>query len=221
MKKLLALLMLFMLLCSSGYAQELPDIPEITPVSMRPVASSEDAIAYAKELWQYDFIAGYREGLNWRADWIGGLYEIYADDAETGERALSLAVSPDGQIVYLLNAESGARRALTTGTGVYENNIALMNQMEWLARQSFMALVPQLNEEELALDSFRTESHSDDSYFVDFWQPMPDGIEGKGNVHRHIYLQVAPVVRVTFWVDMLLGPPCDVWERLEPGMGKG
>jgi len=71
------------------------------------------------------------------------------------------------------------------------------------------------------MDSFREETNIGDGYFMDFWEPMPDGIEGKGNVHRHLYVQIAPEVRVTFWVDMLLAPSPDVWERLEPNMGNG
>ena len=218
MKKIFALLVLLVMLCTSACALE---IPEVTPVTLRAVESAEDAIAYAKEIWQHDFIAGYRDGLEWRADWIGGMYEIYADDAENGERALSLAVLPDGQIAYLLNVESGARYAADYGTDVYDQDVPLLSDLEQFAVEAFDSLAPEVDADQLLLDSFREETNLDDCYFVDFWQPMPKEIEGKGNVHRHIYLQVAPQVRVTFWVDMILAPPAEMWERLEPNAGNG
>ncbi|MDD6142940.1 MAG: hypothetical protein PUD16_05555 [bacterium] len=218
MKKWLAVFAVLIFACSSASALE---IPEVAPITMRSVDSADDAVAYAKEVWQYDFIAGYRDNLNWKAELIAGNWEIYADDAETGERALSLAIRPDRRIVYLLNVESGARQACDAGTDAYDHDEALLSDLEQFAIASFASLAPEVDANQLTLDSFREETNIGDSYFVDFWEPMPDGIEGKGNVHRHLYVQIAPEVRVTFWVDMLLAPPSDVWERLEPNMGNG
>lgn len=218
MRKWLTLLAMFVLMCTSACALEMPQVP---PIVMRSVDSAQDAVAYAKEIWQYDFIAGYREGLNWQAELIGGTWEIYADDMQTGERALSLAIRPDRRIVYLLNVESGARQACDAGTDAYDQDEALLSELEQFAVKAFASLAPEVDAEQLTLDSFREETNIEDCYFMDFWEPMPDGIEGKGNVHRHVYVQVAPKVRVTFWVDMLLAPPTDMWERLEPNIGNG
>lgn len=104
MKKWLAVFAVLIFACSSASALE---IPEVAPITMRSVDSAEDAVAYAKEVWQYDFIAGYRDNLNWKAELIAGNWEIYADDAETGERALSLAIRRQAD---RLPAQCGERR---------------------------------------------------------------------------------------------------------------
>lgn len=212
MKKMILSLLLCLMACTSACAME---IPEVAEVRMRAVESADDAIAYAKEIWQYDFIAGYRDGLQWSAQWIDARYEIYADDAETGERALSMAVRPDGRIAYLLNVESGARQAADYGTDVYDQDEALLSDMEQFAIEAFDALVPDVNPDQLVLDSSREESNLEDCYFLSFWQTLSrtrDLVE-----QRFVYVQIAPQVRVTFWVDEFSLSN----ERLEPNMGNG
>ncbi len=213
MKRTILSLLLCMMICISASAAE---IPPVKAIQMRAVSSEEEAIAYAQEVWQYGFIAGYRENLQWCAVLMDGLYEIYADDAQSGVRALSMAVrAEDGYVAYLLNVESQARQAADHDTNEHAQDEALMNAMEQFAQEAFAAFVPGLEADTLTLDSFRDESKLGENYFFEFWQRIEMA------TYRHIYLQVAPVIRVAFWVDMTVAPPSEVWERLEPNMGNG
>ena len=99
---------LVMLLSLGAVAAEsaLPEIPAFTgTLNVRPVATAEEAVEYAKEFWALDFVG---------MDMTGAAYEAQAwqDDgwlvtAVVGDASLDVAFDRDGNVVYMENILSG------------------------------------------------------------------------------------------------------------------
>ena len=108
-KKTVAWILGLVMLLSLGAAaaeSALPEIPAFTgTLNVRPVATAEEAVEYAKEFWALDFVG---------MDMTGAAYEAQAwqDDgwlvtAVVGDASLDVAFDWDGNVVYMENILSG------------------------------------------------------------------------------------------------------------------
>ena len=84
-----------------------PEILQIDPVKSeieaRPIQSQEDAIAYAKTLWQSDYLAQDIDGMRWGVEKSGDIYYITADN---DTQKLQVHFGADGVVTYLRNGFS-------------------------------------------------------------------------------------------------------------------
>ena len=109
MKKAFALVLslcfLFMLLpaCAEG---ALPEIPACSGrLDTRYIATGEEAVAYAKEVWALDYLGTDLTKAEFRVDdWGDNIWHVLAYLDET---YLELAFEGDGQVTYINNLDSG------------------------------------------------------------------------------------------------------------------
>lgn len=109
MKKALALMLSLCFLsvllpaCAEGGLPEIPDFAG--QLETRYIASEEEAIAYAKEVWALDYLGMDLSGLEFRVDdWGDNLWHVLARlDGES----LELAFEGDGQVTFVNNMVSG------------------------------------------------------------------------------------------------------------------
>jgi len=114
MKKMAAWLLGFVMLLHFGAAAAesgLPEIPEFSgKLNIRPIATEEEAIAYAKEIWALDYI-GMDFGISfWEANrFEENLWVVYAMDGEDeGDYCYGdVMFDMDGNVVLFENASSG------------------------------------------------------------------------------------------------------------------
>ena len=112
MKKLIAwMLGLIMLLGLGAAAGEsaLPEIPEFQgTLDTRPIASEEEAIAYAKEILALDFIGVDAAGTDYTVSEFWKGENCYQVDVNLGGNGnLMVAFDPEGNVVYFENSACG------------------------------------------------------------------------------------------------------------------
>ena len=112
MKKIVAWILGLVMLAGIGLAageSALPEIPSFQgTLEVRPIATEEEAIAYAKEILALDYIGVNAEGASFTVSefWNGeGCYQV--DVNLNGNGNLVLAFDPEGNVIYLENSASG------------------------------------------------------------------------------------------------------------------
>ena len=120
MKRFLILLLALALLPVSALAADV-EIPQIDPaaagIAARPIASQDDAIAYAKALWASDYLYENTEGMLWLADLNDGVYEVTARTDANGIADLVAEFGADGSVTHLFN---GISRSDPSRSGTYD-----------------------------------------------------------------------------------------------------
>ena len=105
MKRLAAALLALAMFLGAGAA--LAEVPERGSVlNVREISAKEDALAYAKEIWQLDFLGADISGIPedaWTVD--GGVDEgFWTVTAETGDDSeMQCMFAPDGAVKYVSN----------------------------------------------------------------------------------------------------------------------
>jgi hypothetical protein len=109
MKRFLIVLLALALLPVAAFAADI-EIPQLDPagagIAARPIASEDDAIAYAKALWASDYLYENTEGMLWRAQANDGVYEVTARTDANGIADLAAQFGADGVVTYLFNGVS-------------------------------------------------------------------------------------------------------------------
>ena len=109
---------------TSGQSGMVPEVPEFTSgLNVREIGSDEDAVAYAKEIWNMDYFgAGDLSGYEWRASQTDdGRYVVYGSDPkDTPDHFLQTEFGRDGAVTLIRNAASDMDLAGPRGDERYE-----------------------------------------------------------------------------------------------------
>ena len=123
MKRFLILLLLLAVLPAFALAADI-EIPQIDPsaagIAARPIASEDDAVAYAQALWASDYLYENTDGMIWLADLNDGVYTVTARTYFDGSDELTAIFGADGSVVHLYNGISRSdpcRSGVFNGTG--------------------------------------------------------------------------------------------------------
>lgn len=186
-------------------------------VDQREIPHEDEAalIAYAKEIWQNDYVSADVEGYTFGAAYINGHYEVLGQD-ENGETKLMSAFLPDGRVIYLCNMASGDRDAFSADL-LYGADAKVREAIDAFALEALEALVPGQTKQDMRPVSFSSESEPPSMQGTRFFHYLEES--DANHVHRRgINIQVTPKIRVTYYIDHQYFTSDDA-DRLEPGNG--
>lgn len=197
---------------TAEYKQTAP-IPMISEqgasVQHRAISDSEDAIAYAQDIWKNEYVQPELSDLDWMVNQAGQRYEVKAVSKEM-ETQLLVAFMPDGEIVYLCNLASGGRDATLTDKTLYLGDDAALEKYAIYALNAVDALNPGLGNQIESVGN-QDECQTDLEHFISM-----DGL-GPKQPYRMV-VETAPTIRLVYFVNLSEMSDYDV-DRLEPGNG--
>ncbi|MDD3214300.1 MAG: M56 family metallopeptidase [Eubacteriales bacterium] len=175
--------------------RSVPTIPQLETgpqtTEARTIASDEDAVAYAKQVWSYDTVNAELDGLSWSCQHENGVYYIDAMDGD-GNYALTLQFNDGGRVTYLYNGVS--RYDYVVGEqNQYVKDFELQGQMtDYLL--NFVNTVNPGEADTIEAFEYVDDTVVEDRQFVTFYG---DTLGDDGSrTHTLFVLQVQPEVRV-------------------------
>lgn len=204
MKRLYILLSVLVVLLFTGFAAtySVPQ-PQAEPqeetIASRPLSSEEDAIAYAKALWQSDYLLENTNGLAWYAQAENGMYYVTAGG---NQGQLYANISNSGNVTYLYNGLAYFDSIPLTG-GISEPR---QDELTQYLRDFTDALQPGASTHIRSFAARRGTVTDRDNTFGLFMGYADGAQNSEADTYTLFVVQVAPRLRV---VNYSVGLPVD------------
>jgi len=197
MKRWILILLTLVLLPVSALATDI-EIPQINPetagIAARPIASADEAIAYAKALWASGYLDENTDGMLWRAEMLDGAYVITARTDANGIADLAAHFGADGVVTYLYN---GIGRSEFCSTSAYDGTDEKALAAYLLAFAD--ALQPGVSARIQGPEALPDAIAYADRVLVRFNGPIEDG----GGEVAIFTIEISPRIRVVDYIVMV------------------
>ncbi len=178
----------------------MPEILKINPsgagIEARQITSEEEAIAYAKVLWQSEYLAEDIAGLDWGVEEIDGVYYVTASNEDF---ALIAHFGGDGVVSYLHNGLSRYDYASPTQEDVEDQKQEITQYL-----LNFVDALRPGDSDRIEAFHFESETAYTDQFYVTFIGYTYAQNETQIDTYSLFVVQISPVVRV---VNYAIGIP--------------
>ena len=208
-------------------ANTLPAIPAFeSTLNVRPIATAEEAVEYAKEIWALDFLGEDVSGMYFEAEpWEEGTWIVYVKDGPNDDDYCTGDVAFDfnGNVILFENASSGIFEVLNESgeseesmdaellfAATEDEMVSFREELDRKIEYPFLAEVnPQLYEEYTGLYPI---SEGNNEFLTHYYDTYVDSVES-ANIFDLTYseyfmdetfrikfaVQTSPVVRIVYY----------------------